>query len=457
MKRRRFLQGILGALTTAPAARLMAQPVPRTLIFVLADDMRWDAYGEAGDSRLNTPNLDWLVSTGHQFKNHFVTTSICPTSRASIYTGQYARRHGVWDFTTELSPTQVSNSLPMLLKKAGYQTAFFGKWGIGQTEPTDGFDHWEGFLGQGEYFASDTSEHLTDRLSRAATTWLKTSSNDAPRAVFIGTKAPHVQDDVADGFMPASRYKNLYEDVDFSPPPSASAEQFAKLPEFLRTYEGRRRWQNRFSSPELYGETVRQYHRLIRGVDDLVGEVVKCLVEKGELDQSMIVFSSDNGFFLGEHGLAGKWWGYEESIRTPLLIKLPGQAKLASTRIEALSLNIDIAPTILDYLGVPIPGVMQGKSLRPLIELKSEHFSKHFREHFLYEHLFRHPRIAQTVGLRSRDYKYLSYPGKNVASEMLFDLSADPYELNNLASHTEYKVVLEQYRAQTQAMLDENR
>ena len=415
--------------------------------------MRWDAYGEAGDARLDTPNLNWLATTGHQFDNHFVTTSICPTSRASIYTGQYARRHGVWDFSTDLNATQTSYSLPILLKQAGYQTAFFGKWGIGQTEATNSFDHWQGFLGQGSYFEHADGEHLTDRISRAATTWLRKRVSDAPRAIFINTKAPHVQDDVADGFMPPERYKDLYADVDFVPPPSASAEQFDKLPDFLQTSEGRQRWQNRFSSPQLYLKTVRQYHQLIRGVDDAVGEVLKCLAEQGELDQSMIVFSSDNGFFLGEHGLAGKWWGFEESIRTPLLIKLPRELGSPAAKVRALSLNIDIAPTILDYVGAPIPGVMQGKSLRPLIENKAENL----REHFLYEHLFRHPRIAQTVGLRSLDYKYLSYPGQNADAEMLFDLNSDPHELNNLAGQTEYTTTLQQYRAQTLAMLKSQR
>ena len=318
VNRREFLTGLLGTAALPATFQIRGQSTqPSAIVFILADDMRWDAFSAAGNSALQTPNLDWLASTGHQFKNNFVTTSICPSSRASIMTGEYAGRHGIWDFTTPLSKNQQQNSLPFLLRTWGYQTAFFGKWGIGDTPPTDLFDHWAGYMGQGEYFGESHEGHLTDSLNHQVTTWLESYEGDRPPALFISTKAPHVQDEIPGGFLPAPDHAELYKDVYFEPPLSAKASEFQKLPEFLRSSEGRRRWQARFSTPERYQQTCRQYHRLIAGIDVLTGSITKTLRTKRLLAESLIAFSSDNGFLLGEHGLAGKWWGFEESIRTP--------------------------------------------------------------------------------------------------------------------------------------------
>jgi arylsulfatase A-like enzyme len=447
INRRQFLTGLLGTAALPSAFSVRSQPKrPATIVFILADDMRWDALGAAGNRALQTPNLDWLASSGHHFKNNFVTTSICPSSRASIMMSEYSGRHGIWDFSTPLSDRQQQTSLPFLLRQNGYQTAFFGKWGIGEVPPVNLFDHWLGFMGQGEYFSDGHDGHLTDSLSHQVTSWLKTNKRNQPLALFISTKAPHVQDEIPGGFLPAHRHSDLYADVNFELPRSATTEEFSKLPSFLQSSEGRRRWQSRFSSPQRYQQTCRQYHRLIKGIDDLTGSVIDTLQAKNQLAESLIAFTSDNGFLLGEHGLAGKWWGFEESIRTPLILKLPDAMGQSNKKdIQEISLNIDIAPTILDSAGISRPDTMQGQSLLP--RMQDRQYAG--RKDFLYEHLFKHPRIARTIGLRSEKYKYLRYPDQDQKHEMLFDLQSDPFELENLVNKSQHHRALEALRSRT--------
>lgn len=459
INRRQFLTGLLGTAALPAAFSIRGQPRrPETIVFILADDMRWDAFGAAGNSALQTPNLDWLASVGHHFRNHFVTTSICPSSRASIMTGEYAGCHGIWDFATSLSKAQQQTSLPFLLRQSGYQTAFFGKWGIGDVPPENLFDHWSGFMGQGEYFSDGHDGHLTDSLSHQVTSWLKSYKQNQPLALFISTKAPHVQDEIPGGFLPAHRHADLYADVEFELPRSATATEFSKLPSFLQSSEGRRRWQSRFSTPERYQQTCRQYHRLIKGIDDLTGSVINTLQAKNLLPESLIAFSSDNGFLLGEHGLAGKWWGFEESIRTPLIIKLPdAMTEGGAKNFGEISLNIDIAPTILDSAGISLPSTMnstmQGQSLLP----RMQGSLLNGRKDFLYEHQFKHPRIASTIGLRTEHHKYLQYPDYGQEHEMLFDLKQDPFELTNLAKAAQYQETLAILRDRTHELSNKNR
>jgi arylsulfatase A-like enzyme len=450
VKRRSLLRAAaslpLAAALSTSKARDLSRSAPQALLFILADDMRWDAYGAAGYHALQTTHIDWLARTGQQFQNHFVTTSICPTSRASIFTGQYARRHGIWDFSSDLTETQLAQSLPATLKAAGFTTGFFGKWGIGTTLPVDWFDHWQGFAGQGHYVQGEDL-HLTDLIAKQATTWLNQLSSKDKVAIFISTKAPHVQDEIANGFISASRYRDLYTEQVFQTRPNVSAHSYANLPRFLQTSEGRTRWQHRFQDPAALQATTRKYHQLIKGVDDLVGDVLRTMEKRFGLSTTLTVFTSDNGFFLGEHGLAGKWWGFEEAIRTPLVIKAPGFKPASS---QQMSLNIDLMPTILDLLAVPHTSEkVQGQSLVPDLKGVTRQ-----REAFFYEHLFEHPRIAKTIGLRTASHKYLHYPDY-ANNDMLFDLNADPYELTNLAQQPAAQNLIAQMRAKTLQLQDD--
>ncbi len=407
---------------------------PNFIIF-MADDMRWDLIGAAGNRIIHTPNLDALAADGVLFTNNFVTTSICPTSRASILTGQYARRHKIWDFHTPLSSEQFRLTYPHLLRNAGYQTAFVGKWGIGGPLPELEFDFWRGFSGQGYYFdpSGERKDHLTDFLSRQAIDFLTTVNSDKAFSLSISTKAPHVQDGDPDPFQPNPKFEHLYEKVTIPLPPTATEKHFKRLPSFLRESEGRVRWNQRFSNEGLYQYSVKQYYRLITGLDEAVGKIVSFLKQRQLYDKTCIIFTSDNGIFLGEHGLAGKWWGYEESIRTPLILK-PTEMP-AVQRVSAMTLNVDLYPTLFELAGLVVPKLTQGVSLVPLVT----GISNSIRNEWLYEYPLEYPGIARNEGIRTDRYKYLKYIDKQEDGKFFFDLENDPFEEYNLVNQIEYR------------------
>jgi arylsulfatase A-like enzyme len=225
-------------------------------------------------------------------------------------------------------------------------------------------------------------------------------------------------------------------------PRSPKAE---RLPPFLRSdsTEARLRWQLRFATPGMYQTSVKYYYRLLTQVDDVVGEIREALRRRGVEDNTVIVFLGDNGFFLGEHGLAGKWYGYEESIRVPLILydpRLPG-SRCGQVRDE-MALNVDVAPTLLAAAGLPIPAQMQGRDLMPL--LGGERVA--WREDFLFEHLFRHARIPHSDGVVAGRYKYPRYIDETPVHEQLFDLAADPGETENVTGRPQYAEVLRRMR-----------
>ncbi len=413
------------------------------IILLLADDMRWDAMGAAGNRIIATPELDRLAATGTVFANNFVTTSICPTSRASILLGQYARRHGIWDFRTGLSVAQHATSLPGLLRQAGYRTGFVGKWGLGGSLPRGLYDVWNGFPGQGRYVGRgpDPKLHLTDHIATGASAFLKQAqATEQPFFLQVSFKAPHGQDGAEDEFRFADRFADLYRAVDIPRPPSATAASYDQLPQCLKESEGRRRWKKRFATEAMFQRTVKNYYRLITGLDAAVGKILGGL-SAATRKNTLVVFTSDNGFFLGEHGLAGKWWMYEESIRTPLIVSAPGDLK--ASRSNGLTLNIDIAPTLLDFAGVSTPARAQGQSLRPLLAGQRQSV----RDAFYYEHAFSHPTIAKCEGVRSRTWKLIEFTCGDEITR-LFNLTNDPHEQRNLAADPAARPVLARLRGQ---------
>ena len=409
------------------------------LLVLVTDDQRWDAIGCMGNSFLRTPNMDRLAEEGVMFVNNFCTTSICMSSRASIFTGMYTRRHGINRFDQPLSEELFSLTYPVILRRAGYRTGFIGKWGLGGPLPLEAFDFFKGFSGQGRYFhkLNGKTVHLTRLLTEQALQFLRGCSPDQPFCLSISFKAPHVQDGDPRQFLYDPALEGLYADLTVPVPKTADRSHFEALPEFLRNSEGRRRWQIRFSTPQKYQESVKGYYRLITGVDIALGRIWDALHEMGFDGKTVILLTSDNGFFLGEHGLAGKWLMYEESIRTPLIVwdpRLP--PSLRGVRREEMTLNIDIAPTLLDLAGLPIPKAMQGRSLRPLMEGKEVNW----RKEWFYEHLYEHPRIPKSEGVRTSRWKYIRYIDYD--HEELYDLAHDPYEERNLVAEPAYREVL---------------
>jgi len=445
LTRRRFLyQASLPAACSLPLHARQRAERPN-IIFFLTDDQRWDTLGCMGNPVIQTPNVDALAAKGVIFTNNFVTTSICMSSRASIFTGLYLRSHKINSFDTDFTPEQLARTYPLLLRQAGYRTGFIGKWGVGRTMPARDFDYFRGFPGQGRYFPKypDTSVHLTELMGDQAIEFLRGCSPRQPFCLSISFKAPHVQDEDPRQFLYSPKSEHLYRDVEIPEPPTADPRFISMLPIEVQRSEARRRWAVRFSTPELYELSVKGYYRLITEVDTVVGRVVEQLERMKVADDTVIFFTSDNGFYLGEHGLAGKWFMHEESIRTPLVIYDPHLPRhLRGRKIPQMALNIDYAPTILDYAGVPNPPFMQGRSLIPLLYGKEVPW----RQEWFYEHLYEHAWIPRTEGVRTQTWKYTRYLDTQSVFEELFHLDKDPREEHNLAREERYQDRLEAMR-----------
>ena len=407
------------------------------IIFLLTDDQRFDAAGALGNPILETPHLDRLAREGTVFTNAFCTTSICAISRASFITGQYARRHGIVDFATPLSDEAFDQSFPAVLRQAGYRVAFVGKWGLGNPLPKDRYDNWYGYPGQGHYFSPDETRHLTDIQADDALEFLQSCTADQPFCLQVSFKAPHCDEHSVAAFTPSHRHLELYESTTMPLPATAAPEFFTSLPEFLQSSEARTRWVARMETPELFQKTVKDYYRLISGVDEALGAIRQTLADKGLADNTVILFTSDNGFYLGEYQLSGKWFIHEESIRIPLIIHDPRvDPALHGGRRDEMALNIDVAPTIVDLADEPVPNAMQGESLLPLV--RGEHPT--WRDAWFYEHLFRHHAIPRSEGVRTTQWKYVRYLDQEPAYEGLYNVEQDPHDRHNLvedADHTE--------------------
>lgn len=434
----KILIAILVAFTTAATSAAEARP---NIILIVADDLRWDALGYSGNRIVQTPNLDQLARRGTRFRNHFVISSICNVSRATMFTGQYLRRHGIYEFDTPFTPEQWSRCYPKLLRNAGYRTGFIGKFGVGDSNfianMAKEFDYWRGLPGQaGLFFPKNNpnARHKTALFGDQALEFIRSNDVLHPFCLSISFNAPHARDRQPREFWPDPRDENLYVNAKIPISPKATEELFQRLPAIAKTSMGRDRWALRFDTPEKFQHIVKDYYRLITGIDREVGRIVQTLTELGLRENTIIVFTSDNGFFLGERGMADKWLMYEESIRIPMLICDPREHKPRA--IEALTLNIDLAPTILDLAGVAIPKEMQGRSLVPFVQGRRPN---DWRRDFFYEHHTMTKVIPEIEGVRTERWKYVRWVTTSPVFEELFDLQKDPEELRNLAAEPRYQ------------------
>lgn len=424
------------------------------IIFLLTDDQRWDALGAMGNKIIKTPNVDKLAANGLLFENAYVTTSICCVSRASILSGEYESRHKINNFKTDFTREAVQYTYPILLKRNGYKIGFINKYGVGvKDQPKDLYDYWTCTpKEQPDYILKDKSGnivHNTDSAGRDIKKFLNEFGNSGPFCLSVSFKAPHEQDGRPPRFIVQDEYKNLYNDVTIPEPLTADPKYWNSFPDFFRTNEniGRDRWIPLLSTPELFQQTVKNYYRLITGVDAVVGNMVKQLDQMGLSKNTIIIFMGDNGFFLGEHGMEGKWYGYEESIRVPLVIYDPRQpANARGKKIKKIALNVDIAPTILSMAGVAVPDRMQGLNLMDVVNGKIPD-----RTNFFYEHRYqKSPKIPQEEGVVSTDFKYMLFIEHGY--EELYDLKNDPKETTNLAKNPKYKNKLEELRKRYQVL-----
>jgi arylsulfatase A-like enzyme len=432
--------GAAAATASLPAMGRRARagsPGPNFVVIV-TDDQRADTLGVAGHPFVQTPAIDALAAAGTYFEHSFVTTSICAVSRASILTGQYMRRHRLRDFATPLSGRRMAKTYPVQLRRAGYRTSFVGKWGLGGALPKRSFDDFNGFT-QHVPYRKRGQPHLTQRLADSAIRFLERGAANGPFCLVVQFLAPH---------GPWQHYdrelEDLYADEDIDLHETEDRDAARRLPRALRKTFNSLRTRKERRRPEVAREKVRGYLRLVTGVDRAVGRILAALDATGCADDTVVLFASDNGMLLGEHALWGKWLMLEESIRVPLIVRdprIPAQERVA--RQPGMALNIDIAPTVLSMAGVEPPERMQGRDLSPLLRLGA---AGEWRQDWYYEHNFQPPsgRIAVSTGVRTETHKYIRY-GRG-REEQLYDLIADPEELEDLSDSSAHAALLGQLR-----------
>ena len=440
----------------APAPAQQEQR-PRNVIFVLVDDLRYDGMGFLQPA-IKTPNIDRMAKEGTYFPNTMVTSALCSPSRATILTGMTARDHGVVD--NNHSSEAGLTFFPSYLQQAGYQTAFFGKWHMGSDSdaPRPGFDKWVSFRGQGAYYPTtgipeaaraagrtnmlnvDGQEvaqkgYITDELTDFAIDWLtKQRDPNKPFFLYLSHKAVHSDP------LPPPRYAHQYDKVTFPLPKSAAnrPENYKGKPRWV--YDQRNTWHGIdffYNSDMPMGEYLRYYYSTLSGVDDSLGRIMEFL-RKQKLDKdTLVVFTSDNGYQIGEHGLIDKRNAYEASVKVPLLVWAPGTVPAGKVNTGQIR-NLDFAPTFLDMAGVAPPPQFEGKSAKALWDgsLKPADWKP---QDFVYEYYWEYnfPMTPGTFAIRRGNLKYIQYYGVYDTDE-LYDLAKDPDEMTNLINDPAY-------------------
>ena len=435
---------------------------PRNVVFILSDDHRYDAMSFMNHQFAETPHMDAMARNGVHLKNAFVTTSLCSPSRASILTGLYTFRHRVID-NNRLVP-EGTIFFPRYLQKAGYATAYIGKWHMGgaSDEPRPGFDHWVSFRGQGHYLPPTPDYtlnvdgrrvkqkgYITDELTDYAIDWLEQQKpNEKPFFLYLSHKAVHAD------FTPAERHAGRLDDAPFKRPASEAdtPENYRNKPRWLR--DQRNSWHGvefPYHSNLDIESYYKRYSEALSGVDDSIGRVVAQLKKMGVHDETLIIYMGDNGFMFGEHGLIDKRVAYETSIRVPMLMQCPELFE-GGTVVEEVVANIDIAPTVLEAMGLQKPAHMDGLSFLPLG--KGEKIP--WREYFLYVYYWEKnfPQSPTVFSLRGDRYKYITYYGLWDIDE-LYDLREDPGESNNLLYDPKFSGIAKEMEARLYEMMGE--
>ena len=471
---------LLLLLATSTAFAQSSQP---NILFIMADDHAAHAIG-AYNGRLAslnpTPNLDKLAAEGILMTNAFCTNSICTPSRATLITGQYSHVNGVTTLRGEIEPER--QHLAKLMKEAGYQTAMVGKWHL-KAEPA-AFDYYCVLPGQGSYFnpimrestgkeawpknekrfAGYDCSHVTDVVTQVSIDWLKQREQDKPFFLMHHFKAPH------DNFENAERYDFLYERTDIPEPVSlwhqpgfgsVATRQGAGSGTSVSSRNVRRNMGHHMfvdanlREPEYtrtaYQRYLKKYLRTVKGIDDNLGLLFDYLKQNGLWDNTIIVYTSDQGFMLGEHDLIDKRWMYEESLRQPFIVRYPEWIKEGSISTKIVN-NVDYAPTLLDMAGIPKPDHMQGKSFLPILQGKEIEDWKTATYYRYWMHLAHHDNPAH-YGIRTEEYKLIFYYGLPLdasgavkkptqAAWEFYDLQGDPHELTNAYKDPDYQRII---------------
>lgn len=422
------------------------------IIFILTDDQRFDALGYSGNKIIQTPEMDKLAESGAYFSHAIVTTPICAASRASIFSGLHERTHKYTFQTGDMRSEFMQNAYPRLLKNAGYYTGFFGKFGVNFEAKNEMFDVIDDYDRNGAYpdrrgyfykkLGKDTV-HLTRYTGQQALDFIENTPEGKPFCLSLSFSAPHAHDNAPDQYFWTSETENLFANMQMPGPELADDKYFNALPLPVRDGFNRLRWTWRFDTPEKYQHSVKGYYRMIKDIDLEIAKIRKKLEEKGMDKNTVIILMGDNGYFLGERQLAGKWLMYDNSIRVPLIVFDPRVKK--HREISEMALNIDVPATILNLAGVEVPATYHGKSLVPVVAGTKKSME---RDTILIEHLWEFENIPPSEGVRTAEWKYMRYVNDKSAEE-LYHLKKDPKETINLAGNQEYLKKLEAFRTKT--------
>ncbi len=462
------------------------------ILFLMTDDHAAHALGAYGGRLAGldpTPHLDRLASEGVRLTNAFVTNSICTPSRATLMTGQYSHANGVKTLNGRIEPAR--QHLPRLIGEAGYETAMIGKWHLSE-EPA-AYDYYAVLPGQGSYFnpilrvktegtwpdnvkrfAAYDNLHSTDVITELSLEWLKNRDKSKPFFLQHHFKAPH------DNFENAERYDFLYENAHIPAPVSLWKEpnHGSEATKGMGTSIGKRNQRRNmghhmFVDPELsaeqykltaYQRYLKKYLRTVRGVDDAVGILLDYLEETGELDNTIILYTSDQGFMLGEHDYIDKRWMYEESMRVPFIVRYPKLAE-AGAVADALVNNTDFAPTLLELAGVSAPDFMQGRSVVPILTGETPANWRTATYYRYWMHMAHHDNPAH-YGIRTKHFKLIFFYGLPLDADgameratqpgwELYDLRKDPHEMNNVYGDPAYADIQRELKAELLRVKDE--
>ncbi len=456
------------------AAACAADGSRPNVLFILTDDQRWDCVSLNPDSTVSTPNIDRLGREGVYFENHFCTTSLCSPSRGSILSGLYAHAHGVSDNFTEY-PDDLP-TWPKALHSAGYRTAYIGKYHMGENndDVRPGFDYFVTHKGQGQYFDNTfringgerkvVKGYYTTVVTDMAEAWLKGQDGKQPWALMLGHKAPH------SFYYPEPKYEGAYQYVNAPYPASAFQidDNAAWYRERLDTWHGiygplfdyRKDWPDRSAEGVAqFAAMIRAYWSTILSVDDSMGRLYKLLQERGELDNTLIIFTSDNGILNGEHGMIDKRTAHEPSIRVPLVVRYPGLTAPDKPRVvEQMTLTVDFAPSILDVCGAPAIPDIHGRSWKAIASGRPDpDWRKSMLYVYNYEEQF--PYTPNVRAVRTERWKYVRYPhgdgGPDRHKPDLFHLPSDPGEVHNLIGDPRHADTVRRLHAELDRLLKE--
>lgn len=483
---------VCGISLTGPQVRA-AEKAPPNILFIFSDDLAWQAISAYGDKRklLDTPNIDRIAREGMRFDRCMVTNSICGPSRATILTGKYSHLNGFYNNSnSKFDGSQ--QTFPKLMQAAGYSTAIIGKWHL-MSDPT-GFDYWHILPGQGIYYNPPMnhmgkqvkhSGYTSDVITDLSIEWLKNRDKSKPFVLMSQHKAPHREwspalrhlgwdndrkftepDTLFDDYAGRSKAVSDHDmgldrsfndlDAKFKPAPGLTEEQLKVWNEYYQPRNEAFRKANPTGKDLVrwrYNRYMHDYLGCVKGVDENVGRLLKFLDDEGLADNTVIVFSSDQGFFLGEHGWFDKRWIFEESARTPLMVRWPGVTKPGSSTSNIVSL-IDFAETFLDIAGQKIPGDMQGRSL---VSLCKGETPADWRKS-LYYHYYEFPvphRVRPHYGVITDRYKLVHYYKPDVDDWELLDRQADPLEVKNFYADPTYAQTVKDLHAEVERLRKE--